>query len=107
MTDSLYLHEKYERNEAMVTTATSKGQIVIPSTVRKKMGIKKGTQILISMDDSEHTIILRPITGDAVRKFRGIFKMKNKNESVLDALTKERQKDREKEEKRYAKHRGR
>ena len=91
--DSLYSLEKYERNDAMVTTATSKGQIVIPSTVRKKMGIKKGTQIIISTDDSEHTIILRPITGNAVRKFRGIFKMKNKNESVLDALKKERQRE--------------
>jgi AbrB family looped-hinge helix DNA binding protein len=33
------------------TTATAKGQIVIPSSMRKKLGIKEGTRIQIELDE--------------------------------------------------------
>ena len=45
----------------METTATSKGQIVIPSSVRRKLGIKEGTRIQVEIDEEAKEIILKPI----------------------------------------------
>jgi AbrB family looped-hinge helix DNA binding protein len=35
----------------METTATAKGQIVIPASVRRKLGIKEGTRIQIEINE--------------------------------------------------------
>jgi AbrB family looped-hinge helix DNA binding protein len=48
------------------TTATSKGQIVIPSSIRRKFGITEGTRIQINVSDDESEIILTPITREYV-----------------------------------------
>ncbi len=40
---------------------TVKGQIVIPSKLRRKFGIKKGTQVYVYERDGE--IAIKPITG--------------------------------------------
>lgn len=42
------------------TTVTSKGQIVIPSQIQKKINIKKGAKYYIEEDGNN--IILRPMT---------------------------------------------
>ena len=42
----------------METTATSKGQIVIPASIRRRLGIKAGTRIKIEEHGDE--IILKP-----------------------------------------------
>lgn len=60
----------------METTATSKGQIAIPSSVRRKFGIRKGTRIQIKMDEDRRQIILTPITREYVHNLRGKFKGK-------------------------------
>ena len=49
----------------METTATSKGQIVIPSSIRQKLGIKEGTRIRIEENGKE--IILTPLTREYVQ----------------------------------------
>jgi AbrB family looped-hinge helix DNA binding protein len=74
----------------METTATSKGQIVIPSSVRRKFGIKEGTKIQISVDDEAGEIILTPITREYVHSLRGKFKGKG----LLKALMAEKKKER-------------
>jgi AbrB family looped-hinge helix DNA binding protein len=53
----------------MQTHVTSKGQIVIPSELRKKYKIAPGTRLEI-IDDGDQ-IILRPITPEFVRSLRG------------------------------------
>lgn len=58
----------------METTATSKGQIVIPASVRRKFGIKEGTRIQIEVDEIAKEIILKPITREYVRSLRGKFR---------------------------------
>ena len=58
----------------METTATSKGQIVIPSSVRRRFGIKEGTRIRIEVDEGANVILLRPITRDYVHSLRGRFR---------------------------------
>lgn len=75
----------------METTATSKGQIVIPSSVRRKFGIKQGTRIQINVSDDEKEIILTPITREYVHSLRGKFKGKG----LLKALMSEKKKERE------------
>ena len=75
----------------METTATSKGQIVIPSSVRQKLGIKEGTRIQIIVNDNAHEIILRPITREYVHSVRGKYKGKG----LLKALMADRKKERE------------
>jgi AbrB family looped-hinge helix DNA binding protein len=73
------------------TTATSKGQIVIPSSIRRKFGIKEGTRIEIEVDEGAKEIILKPITREYVHSLRGKFRGKG----LLKALMTEKKKERE------------
>jgi AbrB family looped-hinge helix DNA binding protein len=73
------------------TTATSKGQIVIPSSIRRKLGIKEGTRIQIQLDEGAKEIILTPITREYIHSLRGKFKGKG----LLKALMAEKRKERE------------
>ena len=75
----------------METTATVKGQIVIPASARKKLGIKKGTRIQVEVDEENHTIILRPITLEHIRSLRG----KDKELGLLDELMEDKRRERE------------
>jgi looped-hinge helix DNA binding domain, AbrB family len=72
-------------------TATSKGQIVIPSSVRRKFGIKEGTRIRIEVDDKAQLIILKPITREYIHSLRGRYKGKG----LLKALMVEKRRERE------------
>ncbi len=56
----------------MESSITVKGQIVIPTSLRRKYGIKPGTKIQI-YDDGER-IILKPVTDQFYRKLRGSLK---------------------------------
>lgn len=75
----------------METIATIKGQIVIPSSVRRKLGIKEGTRIQIDLDEARGHIILTPITREYVNRLRGKYKGKG----LLKALAAEKRKERE------------
>lgn len=75
----------------METYATVKGQIVIPSSVRRKLGIKQGTRIEIEVDEGGQRIILTPITREYVHSLRGKYKGKG----LLKALMAEKQRERE------------
>ena len=74
----------------METYATSKGQIVIPSSVRRKMGIENGTRIQIDVDDQGRRIILTPITRGYVHSLHGKYRGKE----LLKAFTLEKQSER-------------
>ena len=71
-------------------TVTVKGQIVIPSKLRRKFGIKKGTQVYVYERDGE--IAIKPITDDYIRKMAGMAGTKGK---LLKALMVEKAKERE------------
>jgi len=75
----------------METYATTKGQIVIPSSLRRKYGIKIGTKILVY--DEGDRIILKPVTEQYLKGLQGMLKGKG----ALKALLQERAKDRERE----------
>jgi AbrB family looped-hinge helix DNA binding protein len=75
----------------METTATTKGQIVIPSSIRRKFGIKEGTRIQIEVNEKARQIILKPITRDYIHSLRGRFRGKG----LLKALEAEKKRERE------------
>ena len=69
---------------------TVKGQIVIPAKLRRKFGIKKGTQVYVYERDGE--IAIKPITDDYIRNMAGIAGTQGK---LLKALMVEKAKERE------------
>ncbi len=75
----------------METIATSKGQVVIPSKIRRKFGIKEGTYIQIDVDDLTKRIILTPVTREYVHSLRGKYKGKG----LMKALMAEKQREKE------------
>ena len=72
----------------METIATTKGQIVIPSKVRSRLGIKEGTRIQIEINEKDQNLILTPITRQYVHSIRGKYKGKG----LLKALMSEKKK---------------
>lgn len=75
----------------METYLTVKGQIVIPSKVRRKLGMKEGTRVQVDVDEGAHRIILTPITREFIEGMRGRFKGKG----LLKALAAEKKRERE------------
>ncbi len=74
------------------TYATTKGQMVIPSSVRRKFGITEGTRIQIELDEARQRIILIPITRSYIHSLRG--KLKGKRLLAALAAEKVQEKDR-------------
>jgi AbrB family looped-hinge helix DNA binding protein len=72
------------------SVVTVKGQIVIPSKLRRKYGIKRGTQVYLYEWGGE--IVIRPVTDEYLRSLAGIMGTKGK---LLTALMEEKAKERE------------
>lgn len=83
----------------METTATTKGQVVIPASVRRKLGIKTGTRIQVELDEANGQIILKPITREYIHSLRGKFR----GAGLLDNLVRERKLDKEREDRKFKK----
>lgn len=75
---------------------TSKGQLVVPSRIRRRFGIKPGTRV--NFVEEGDRIIFQPVTREYIRKFRGMFKLKSGEKSVVQEHLEERRSEREKEE---------
>lgn len=69
---------------------TVKGQVVIPSKIRKKFGIKNGTKIHFS--DQGNVIRMIPITPEMIESNFGFLGTKGK---LLKALMQEKKRERE------------
>ena len=68
-----------------VSTVTTKGQLVIPSKLRRKYAIRKGTRV--AFVEEENRLILQPITPEFIRSLRGCL---GKDSSALAILLEER-----------------
>ena len=77
---------------------TSKGQLVIPARLRRKYRIEPGTKVLFM--ERNHEIVIQPVTKEFVRSVCGLFKSET---SATQMLLKERAKDKEREEAKFAK----
>ena len=76
------------------TVVTTKGQIVIPSLIRKHLHIKKGTKLCV-MEEGDK-IVLQPLTEDYFDKMAGIVKTKG---GLTRSLLEERRGERDTEDK--------
>ena len=63
------------------TVVTAKGQIVIPSRIRRRLNIKKGTKLYIEERDDE--LVLKPVTPEYFRKIAGVLQTEGKLSKVL------------------------
>ncbi|MBI5823748.1 MAG: AbrB/MazE/SpoVT family DNA-binding domain-containing protein [Chloroflexi bacterium] len=75
----------------METVATSKGQVVIPSKIRKQLGIKDGTYLQIDVNAVTRQIILTPVTREYIHSLRGKYKGKG----LMKALMADKKRERE------------
>lgn len=74
------------------TIVTTKGQIVIPSKIRHRLKIKRGTKLYIEERGNE--LILKPVTPEYFERIAGVLPTKGK---LSKALLEERTKDKERE----------
>jgi AbrB family looped-hinge helix DNA binding protein len=75
----------------METITTSKGQVVIPSKLRRRLGIREGTYIQIDLDDLNKRLILTPVTREYIHSLRG----KYKGRGLMKALMAEKNREKE------------
>ncbi len=75
----------------METVATSKGQVVIPSKVRRQLGIKEGTYLQIDVDEANKRLILTPVTREYVHSLRGKYKGKGLMKAFMADKKRERE----------------
>lgn len=75
---------------AMRTTVTKRGQVSVPSDVRRKLQI--GPQTVLEWVVEGNTARVIPLPSDPVRAFRGSGK-----KGMIDALLRERRRDRQRE----------
>lgn len=69
---------------------TTKGQIVIPSKIRRKYNIKNGTKVHFYEEEGQIKIV--PVTQEMIRENYGILGTKGR---MLKALSEEKKKERE------------
>ncbi len=74
------------------TIVTTKGQIVIPSKIRQRLKIKRGTKLYIEERGNE--LILKPVTPEYFERIAGVLQTKGRLSKVL---LEERVKDKERE----------
>ena len=72
---------------------TTRGRIVIPSRLRRKLGIKPGTKVCFIERGSD--VLFQPVTKEYVRSVCGMLKVTT---SATAELLIERKKDREREQ---------
>ena len=72
-----------------VSTVTTKGQLVIPSKLRRKYSIKEGTQV--AFVEEETRLILQPLTPEFIHSLRGSLRGEP---SALQALLEDRKRER-------------
>jgi len=71
------------------SVVTTKGQLVIPARLRRRLGIRQGTAVALTEDNGR--IILQPITREYIESLRGSLKGRR---SGLDYLLQERKRER-------------
>jgi len=72
-----------------VSTITTKGQLVIPSKLRRKYAIREGTKV--AFVEEENRLILQPLTAEFVHALRGSLKGEP---SALKRLLEDRKRER-------------
>ena len=74
------------------STLSQKGQILVPSWLRKKLGLKAGMKVILSQKGKD--LVVHPVTPDYFSQFAGMW---GKDSKALDILMSERKKDLERD----------
>lgn len=69
----------------LTTTVTSKGQVVIPASLRRKLRLQRGAKLAVSEKDGQ--IIMKVLEGDPIKAGRGMLASRGK---VLKQLVQDR-----------------
>jgi len=77
-----------------VVKTSSKGQVVIPVNIRKKLGIKPGQKVNLTLVGDK--AVITPLPEDPIKALRGLLKGKP---SMAKALLADRKKEVEREKK--------
>lgn len=77
-----------------VVKTSSKGQVVIPIEIRKKLGIKPGQMVNLKLEGEK--AVITPLPEDPIKALRGSLKG---HPSLTKALLQERKEERKREEK--------
>jgi AbrB family looped-hinge helix DNA binding protein len=75
------------------SVVTAKGMITVPTEIRRKFGIKKGTKVAFIEQDGK--LIIQPLSKDYFMKMAGVLGTKGK---LLKALMEETKREREHED---------
>lgn len=82
--------------EAILTTVSSKGQLVIPAAIRQQLGIKPGTRVAVRIDGGQ--MILDPQNIEAkIRRIKSMRGYTAGGPSGTDILLDDRRLERERE----------
>ena len=71
-----------------IVKTSSKGQIVIPAEIRKKLGIEPGQKVALSLENDK--AVITPLPKDPIKTLRGILKGRlSMTKALLDDRKKE------------------
>ena len=73
-----------------MTVVTTKGQIVIPAEIRRRLNIKKGTKL--SIEERGGELVLKALTPEYLERVAGVLRTRGR---LSKALLRERVKDKE------------
>ncbi len=80
-----------------MAVVTTKGQIVIPSKIRKHLNIKKGTRLGVT--EKGGRVVLQPLTSEYFENMAGILKTRGQ---LTRAIFQERVKEKALEDKKWS-----
>jgi AbrB family looped-hinge helix DNA binding protein len=83
---------------------TTKGQVVIPSWLRKQFQIEDGTKAMVEV--TPDGILLKPVTAVTIRRLRGILKRKPGAKAFADEWSEHKREEMQLEEAKYARSTG-
>ena len=74
-----------------ITTVSSKGQIVIPAWIRKSLGLKPQSKLVVKLSEDKQRVLVEPLPEDPIESACGFF---SEGSSLVGVLLEERQKER-------------
>lgn len=82
------------------TKMSAKGQVTTPAELRERLGIGKGTRV--NWKEGRGRLVLTPMTGRFIRECMGRLRPAPGERSAFDELFAERERERQREELKYA-----
>jgi AbrB family looped-hinge helix DNA binding protein len=86
--------------KAETVSFTVKGQVVIPLRIRREFEIENGTKAVVQA--TPEGILLKPITGAAIKRARGLLKRKPGEKPLRQWWSNYKKEEKKLEEARYA-----